>query len=168
MSRVHVRQETLYVIMKSLTEGLKSSHKFFIVSVTRHCRSDKCKYEDFIGKSQRFRDLKVRTRKPFLVIFCILQIMRPSSRCTNTFGKKWHINSCYLLLLQKFSKYLPQSCSFLLLQSLTLGWARKYRWFCEPVDYSNTLEAYLVSHGTSFTTNNLLHSSHAKYYDNRI
>ncbi|XP_023718911.1 elongation of very long chain fatty acids protein 1 [Cryptotermes secundus] len=35
-------------------------------------------------------------------------------------------------------------CIYITERSLTLGWARKYRWFCEPVDYSNTLDAYLV------------------------
>lgn len=35
-------------------------------------------------------------------------------------------------------------CTYITERALTVGWARKYRWFCEPVDYSNTLEAYSV------------------------
>ncbi|XP_069697686.1 very long chain fatty acid elongase 7-like [Periplaneta americana] len=29
-------------------------------------------------------------------------------------------------------------------RALTLGWATKYKWICEPVDYSDTYEAYVV------------------------
>jgi hypothetical protein len=56
-------------------------------------------------------------------------------------------------------RFLPFPC--VVFQALTLGWARKYRWFCEPVDYSHTLEAYTVSKGSNVTG---IHCSRLKWH----
>jgi hypothetical protein len=45
-----------------------------------------------------------------------------------------------------FSTNLRVTCDVISLQGLALAWGTTYRWLCEPVDYSETPEAYAVSY----------------------